>query len=291
VTGIYITGTDAGNYTLSNTTAAATASITTGAAAAVLASSANPSGFHDVITFTETLPADATGTVTYFTNGTAFASGSLSGGVFASGSLGNLLRGTNIITATYSGDGNYSGITNTLAQVVTNHPPVTGFFSFTVTNGVSLKLAISNLLTAVVDADGDSIALTGVGVSTNGITLATNSTYLYFSNTNKVKDQFSYTVTDHYGGYATGQVAVAFVVAPFIGQTSGQMSIRSGTNAVTFHGVPGFAYVVQRSVNLLTWVDIATNTAASTGIIQANDTFADLGGTPSSAFYRLKWKP
>jgi hypothetical protein len=38
-------------------------------------------------------------------------------------------------------------------------------------------------------------------------------------------------------------------------------------------------------------VDIATNTAASTGIIQANDTFADLGGTPSSAFYRLKWKP
>jgi hypothetical protein len=48
---------------------------------------------------------------------------------------------------------------------------------------------------------------------------------------------------------------------------------------------------VQRSVNLLTWKNISTNTAGNTGAINYVDTFADLSGPPSSAFYRLLWQP
>ena len=290
VTGIFITGTDAGNYALSNTTASTSANITTETATATLASSRNPSGFRDAITFSESLPVDATGTVTYFTNGAVFASGALSGGNCTSGSISNLLRGTNSITAIYSGDGNYSGATNILSQVVTNHPPITGFFSFSVTNGVSLKVKISDLLTAVVDPDGDPITLTSVSVSTNGMVSPTNATYILFRNTNYVNDRFSYTVTDGFGGYATGQVFVFSVLAPFTGQNTTLNPI-GGTNTVTNHGIPGYVYIIQRSINLLTWTAIATNTAAGNGLILTTDRFTDLGAPPASAFYRLEWKP
>ncbi|HEV2692429.1 MAG TPA: YDG domain-containing protein [Verrucomicrobiae bacterium] len=290
VADIFISGTDSGNYTLSNTTASTTANITAVATVAALTSSQNPSGFRDNLTFTETLPSDATGTVTYFTNGVTFNTGPLAGGAFTSGSISNLVRGTNIITAVYSGDGNYAGITNSLSQVVTNHPPLTGFFTFSVTNGVSLKVKISDLLTAVLDPDGDPVTLTGVGVSTNGMVSPTNSTLILFRNTNYVNDRFSYVVADDHGGSSTGQVNVISVLAPFIGQST-SMAPAGGTNFLTNHGIPGYTYIIQRSVNLLTWVDIATNTAASNGTISSVDTFRDLGGAPGSAFYRMKWQP
>ncbi|MDR3459478.1 MAG: YDG domain-containing protein [Verrucomicrobiae bacterium] len=290
VADIFISGTDAGNYSLSNTTASATANITAGSTVASLTSSGNPAGFRDLIAFTETLPADATGTVTYFTNGVTFNSGSLAGGVYTSGSISNLVRGTNVITAVYSGDGNYAGITNSLAQVVTNHPPLTGFFSFSATNGVSLKVKISDLLGAVVDPDNDPVTLTSVSVSTNGMVSPTNSTYILFRNTNLVTDSFSYVVSDDHGGSATGQVSVACVLAPFTGQNT-TLVPTGGTNLLTCHGIPGYTYIVQRSVNLLTWVDISTNAANGSGAISVADAFKDLGGPPNSAFYRLRWKP
>jgi hypothetical protein len=291
VASIYISGTDAGNYTLNDTSASTTADILMATTTpAALVSSENPSGYRDAIAFTETLPADATGTVAYFTNGIAFNSGSVVNGAFTSTSISNLLRGTNVITAWYSGDGNYASVTNVLGQIVTNHPPVTGYFSFSVTNGLSLKVRITNLLSAVVDPDGDSISLVSVSASTNGMPCYTNSTFILFQNTNYLNDRFSYVVTDGFGGYATGQVAVASVVMPFTGQNA-NVTINGGTNLVTCHGIPGYTYVVQRSVNLLTWVNISTNTAPLNGVINVTDTFSDLSGAPASAFYRLYWRP
>lgn len=291
VAGISIAGTDAGNYTLANTAATTTANITTRTPSLALASSENPSGFRDAISFTATLPADATGTITFSTNSVAFSSGSVDSGAFASGTFTNFLRGTNVITASYSGDGNYAAASTTLSQIVTNHPPLTGFFSFSVTNGNSLKVKISDLLGAVVDPDGDAVSFAGVNPSTNGVALPTNSTLIFYHNTNYVNDKFSYVVADGYGGVSTGQVFVVSVLAPFTGQTTGQLSISGGTQTVKFFGVPGFAYVIQRSVNMVSWTDIATVTAAADGSIQATDNFSDLGGPPASAFYRLKWQP
>jgi hypothetical protein len=63
---------------------------------------------------------------------------------------------------------------------------------------------------------------------------------------------------------------------------------------VTAYGVPGFTYITQRSTNLSqsVWVNVATNTAATNGVINASDTFGDLGGAqPGQAFYRLLWHP
>lgn len=291
VSDIYLSGTDAGNYTLGNTTASTTASILQAAATlGALASSENPSGFHDAITFTETLPSDATGTVAYLTNGAAFNAGSLAAGSFTSTSLTNLPRGTNVITAIYSGDGNYAGTTNLLSQIVTNHPPIAGFFSVNETNGIALKVKISDLLGAVVDPDGDPVSLVSVNTSTNGMVVSTNLGYIIFRNSNHVNDQFSYVVTDGQGGYTTGQVEVVAVLAPFTGQI-GSMTVTGGANTLTYHGIPFYTYVIQRSVNLVAWVNISTNTAAPNGLINATDNFTDLSGPPASAFYRLTWQP
>ena len=119
---------------------------------------------------------------------------------------------------------------------------------------------------------------------------STNATYILFRNTNFVNDRFSYVVADDHGGTATGQVNVASVIAPFTGQNTSLVPA-GGTNLVTSYGIPGYTYIIERSVNLLTWVDISTNVAAGNGTISATDAFTDLGGPPASAFYRLKWKP
>jgi hypothetical protein len=80
------------------------------------------------------------------------------------------------------------------------------------------------------------------------------------------------------------------VLAPFTGQNT-SLTVSGGTNALTFHGIPGYVYTIQRSINLLTWANIATNTAAGNGLILATDHFADLGTPPATAFYRLAWQP
>ena len=58
---------------------------------------------------------------------------------------------------------------------------------------------------------------------------------------------------------------------------------------ISFMGNSDITYVTQRSTNLITWVNISTNTA-NTGIpVNVSDTFTDIGGVaPKEAFYRVK---
>jgi hypothetical protein len=66
-----------------------------------------------------------------------------------------------------------------------------------------------------------------------------------------------------------------------------------GTNAnpkMTFYGVPGYSYTVQRSPDLtpLSWVDLTnypTTYTATNPVMKFSDT------NNPSAFYRLKWQP
>lgn len=255
-----------------------------------LASSENPSGFKDSINFSASVtPATATGTVQFLTNGVLFDTEPLSGGSATSVAMTVLPRGTQIITAQYSGGGFYLPSTNTLSQVVTNHPPVAGNVSYSLQFGSLLKIQVGDLLTYVTDADGDPITLTGVGVSTNGITPTSDGTHIFYQNTNHVNDQFNYAVSDGFGGSATGTVTV--VVSPFLTGQSATMSVGASTVTVNFAGIPGYAYGVQRSTNLVNWVTLETTNAPATGAFSYTDDFSDLGVVPSSAYYQLEWNP
>ena len=90
-----------------------------------LSSSANPGGYLTGLFFTAALSTNATGGVVFSTPARSFSTNTLAGGVARSLSLNYLPVGSNLITAVYSGDGNYLPATNFLSQAITNYPPVT----------------------------------------------------------------------------------------------------------------------------------------------------------------------
>ena len=285
-------GTTAGNYTFTGASGAVV--ITAASTATAVVSLSNPAGYLETLTFTANVsPTNASGSVTFSANGTPFSTNTLVAGVAVSGGINSLARGTNTILAVYGGDVNYLSSSNTLAQVVTNHPPVAGNISYSVAAGVvSLQTAVSNLLATVSDADGDSITLVSLGNSTNGVTPVIAGNLVQYYNTNGVNDQFSFTVTDSFGGTNTAYISIV-VSNSIVGQVTGVFtSFIGGVANLTFLGIPNLSYVAERSTNLTAWVDVVTNTAATNGVINISDYFYDLGGTPpASAYYRLKWQP
>jgi autotransporter-associated beta strand protein len=280
-------GTTAGNYTFAG--ASGSVIVTQASSGVSLSSSANPVGYLSAVTFTASVASDASGSVTFYNGATPFSTNALAAGMAVSDSISTLPRGTNTITAIYGGDANYIASTNTLAQIVTNHPPVAADATYCRNTGVyAWHIAISDLLTNVTDVDGDTFTLVAVGASTNGIILTTNATSIGYYNTNSVADQFSYTVSDGHGGTATGTISLT--VNPLVTGQDATVSTSGNAVQLVFHGIPGYSYVVQRSTNLISsWVDISTNAAAGNGVISLTDTFDDLGSNaPASAYYRLR---
>jgi hypothetical protein len=288
IVNVLFTPADTANYNSASTTVAVT--VNGVASTLVVASSSNPSGYKDSVSFTASLPTDATGSVIFLAGSVPFSTNEIVSGSAVSGAAPWLLRGTNVITAQYAGDGNYLGSTNSLAggQIVTNHPPVAGNLTYT-RSVTTFKMAISALLTNVTDIDGDTITLTGFSTSTNGVAIVTNATLFQYSNTNYVNDQFTYTVTDGYGGSSTGTVSV--VSNPFVSGQGGTVTPVNGAAQLKFYGIPDYRYGIQRTTNMVDWTLIWTTNAPASGVIQYTDTFSDLGAPPASAFYRLIWNP
>ena len=257
-------------------------------------SSENPSGYKDSVSFTTTVTGTGgtpTGSVVFSSTNGAFSTNSLSSGSATSLSITNLPRGTNVITVAYLGDGNYIGSTNTLNQIVTNHPPVVnGDYNITRNAGLRLHIAITNILKQVADADGDTISLTGYSVTTNNVTLSSGANFLTYTNAPNVNDRFSYTVSDGYGGTATGYVNVN-ILNGFIAGTPivGQFATNSvaGAYTVKYYGVIGYQYVVQRSTDLSSWENLVTNTMPTNPPASYTDTSPPM----PTAYYRVAWKP
>lgn len=291
--GLALGGTRATNYAL--TSASGSVAITQAVTSIAVSSSENPSGFKDSISFTAaSLPADATSTVIFRTNSVLFDIKSLGSGAATSATTTRLPRSANTVTAEYAGDSNYLGSTNSLTQTVTNHPPAAATMSVTRTAGLSLLVAVSDVMTNWTDVDGDTMTLTRFNLTTtNGVNLVTNSSWILYTNSSNVNDQFSYSLSDGQGGTSIGYVNI--VVTNSVTGTNSIVSI-AGSNPVTLkaYGIPGYCYVAERATNLspAVWVDITTNTAATNGIISVSDSFSDLGGNPpTSSYYRLKWHP
>jgi fibronectin-binding autotransporter adhesin len=252
-----------------------------------LVSSENPAGYKDAVTYQSVLPTDATGSVVFSSASGLISTNSLSGGTATSLSVTNLPRGTNLITVAYVGDSNYLGSTNTLNQIVTNHPPVAGNLACSRSVSVySLRLAVSDILTNVTDGDADSITLISVGTSTNGIVPSVSGGWVSYTNTNGVNDQFSYTVTDGLGGTNTGTVYITVNSTPLFGQSQ-VAGVSGGTATLQFAGIPTYSYSVLRSTNLIDWSALWTTNAPTGGVFQ----FIDGTAPEPSAYYQLRYNP
>jgi len=173
-----------------------------------------------------------------------------------------------------------------------------------------LLIRLSDLATNWSDADGDPVTLPVASfnrVTTNSVDLAftpevttdgtnyiyTTNSFVLYTNGSNVNDQFSYGISDGQGGTNIGYVNI--VVNNSVAGTNSIVGIVTGNpTTLTAYGIPGYSYITERATNLapVVWVDISTNTAATNGVINVNDTFGDLGGIPpAAAFYQLKWQP
>jgi len=283
--------------------------IETNAPPAGILSSENPSGFKDNVSFTANFVGfgTPTGTVQFLTNGVALGAPVALVNGQATAATALLPRTNNLVTVTYSGDAFNAPATNSLIQVVLNHPPLPGAVVYQRDASLPLEILISDLLTNVTDVDGDPITLVGAGtdglnlLTTNGVSLATNANYIIYTNsvTPNVNDSFEYTVSDGQGGISLGTIQIV-VNTNYVPQTNITLIVSSTNATVNFFGVPGAQYEIDRSTNLtpgvgLGWTPISTNVAPVSGIIQVNDTFLNLGiqtpPVPPSAFYRLRPNP
>jgi autotransporter-associated beta strand protein len=164
--------------------------------------------------------------------------------------------------------------------IVVNRAPTAT--PITLTNYPPDVLAIpwSTLLSTVFDDNSHRIATLDL-TTTNGITLTTNDTHIFYANHLPVPDQFTYTITDDRGGTATNTVHITndgsarFASAPIL-----------NTSGLTFQfiGRPGSTYHLDRSTNLLTWITISTNTAPANGLFQ----YLDPNPPSPAAFYKLE---
>jgi Bacterial Ig-like domain (group 3) len=290
---VSVSPTNAGDYSVvviaaggSTTSAVVTLTVDLISTSLALDSSANPSGYKDNLNFTATIsPANASGTVQFFTNCAAFDSKMLVAGQAASTNIASLPRGTNLITAIYSGNANDLAATNTLAQIVANHPPIAAMAFYRRAAGSLLNIAVAGLATNWTDVDGDAISLAGFSVSTNGVTLTNNAGTLVYFNSNNVADQFVCTISDDWGGtnFQTVNIAVVF---PGI---TGVAANPNGSFTLNLTGASGHTYVLEATTNLISsanWLPVATNTLGTNGVWQ----FPDASATNfPQQFYRLKF--
>jgi len=90
----------------------------------VLTSSLNPSTVNQAVTFTASVSAGATGTVTFLDGSTTLGTGTISGGA-ATFTSSTLNAGVHTITASYGGDSNHNSATSApLSQTVNKDTPV-----------------------------------------------------------------------------------------------------------------------------------------------------------------------
>ena len=291
-----VSPTSAGNYSVvttasggSTTSAVATLTVNLNSTSLALNSSENPAGYRDDLNFTVAVtPASASGTVQFFTNGFAFDTETLVAGLATSAGLASLPRGTNSVTAIYSGDADDLSATNTLAQIVTNHPPAATDIFYDRLAGYPLDIAVADLATNWSDLDGDTVSLAGISASADGVTVTNNAGTLVYFDTNNVDDQFVCAISDGWGGTNFQTVYIDIVLTNTIPTIIGVGNGSNGGVTLNFGGAPGDTYVLEATTNLISptgWQPLATNMLGTNGLWQFTD--PQVIDFPQR-FYRLK---
>jgi hypothetical protein len=216
-------------------------------------------------------------------------------------------NGTNILSATSSilslsgvsvGDsGAYdvavsspAGSTKSAGATLTvNRPPLASNLAAGTTVNTPLTILNDKLVMSAPDPDGDPVSLTSVSAtSTNrgSVTRGADSV-TYTPVTNFVgSDQFTWTVSDGRGGSAS-----AFVLIQVRAGDAGSANMFpptpvDGGFTVSFAGIPGRAYTLQRADNPGgPWSNLASVTAGPDGI----GTYTDTNAPPTSAYYRTTY--
>ncbi len=174
-----ITATYNGDANDNTATGTVTQTVTKATPSVALTSSANPSTFAQSVTFTATLPTNATGTVTFTSGSTALGTATLANGV-ATVSTSSLPAGSDPITAAYNGDSNDNSATGTLTQVVNKATPVVtvttpGGSTFGNPVTITTTLPIGTTGTVTITSGGVTLGSGPVNPTTGTVTITTTT--------------------------------------------------------------------------------------------------------------------
>jgi hypothetical protein len=196
-----ITATYSGDANYNSAIGTATQTVGKANSTSALTSSANPSLPGSPVTFTDTiLPGDATGTVTFTSGSTTLGTSTVSGGI-ATLTNSTLPLGSDLVTATYSGDGSYNSSVATVTQTVAKTTP-----TVTVSTPGSSTFGQSVTITASVPpGPTGTITITSGGVTLgSGTITSSNGTVTITTTTLPVGSDL---ITATYGGDATDNTA------------------------------------------------------------------------------------
>jgi autotransporter-associated beta strand protein len=207
-----------------------------------------------------------------FTNFTA----SGYGGSFANYSLPNPGPGLNW----------YVGNLTVNGTIKVNRQPTVGALTFTNNPNGALTISKASLLGAATDLDGDTLSLASITLTTtNGITMTTNASSIFYTNSLSVMDRFTFTISDNHGGTAQGS---AQIVPSSAGKFSGFPNVTENSTTLHIAGRANTTYYIDRSTNLPVFVPISTNIAPPSGLFDYIDNSLP---RPPSALYRLRSNP
>jgi hypothetical protein len=275
-----------------------------------------------VLTYDGSHPALTISQGTLQLNGNAFtvnsSSALVSGNyIIAQQTSGNIsASGTFTVTGTAIDSTHYGTISVSGGNVdltVALKPTVTGK-TYSRAPGVAIKVFASDLAaTATVDSGYTATFDHCASTTANSVTLGNNGQsgnseiILYPGNAANSGDSFSYTINDGHGGSVSGTVTIT-INNNVTGQPPG-INLIGSTPVLSYFGIPGYHYVVQRSYNDLShFSDVTTITAAnvtpsgtsvdSNGVITApsigaftvTDTTTPPDGT-SAVYYQLRAAP
>jgi hypothetical protein len=168
-----------------------------------------------------------------------------------------------------------------------NQPPVFGGFAAATLINRPLVLTFAELLAAASDPDGDPLTVqpwegttSGGGEVTMGATSLTYTPVIDLAE----PDSFELTVEDGRGGSASGMIALSVVEADGIADSTMLVEwLPQSDVRVAFTGVPGLAYEVQRSLDLVGWSLLAVRRANPAGALD----WIDADPPAGRAFYRI----
>ena len=173
---VSVSGLNSNNYTLAFVSG--TLTVIQSPSTVTLTSSQNPSTYGNAVTFTATVAADATGTVTFtdHTTNSTLGTATISGGV-ATLMTGALSTGTHAIVATYGGDSKYSAATSSALSQVVNKAVLTVTADNVTRSYGTPNPAFSYTIFGFVNGDSTSVVSGAPSLTTTATNLSPAGTY------------------------------------------------------------------------------------------------------------------
>jgi len=233
-----------------------------GVPAVTLASSPDPSTFNQSVTFTATVPAQATGTVTFLDGSTSIGTGTVSSGT-ATLSISTLSGGVHTVTASYGGDSNFSPATSSAINQTVNKA-ASSITLASATNPSTFGGSVV-LTAAITGAPGgpnygtvtfyDGATSLGTATPTAGVATLSLSTLT----------AGTHSLTAAYAGDRDLLASTSPVLSQVVSKATGAISVTSAINPSTFGQMIVFtAHVPSDASGTVTFLDGSTSIGTGT---------------------------